>query len=180
MSIYDFEVEDLQGNMVSLKEYEGKTILIVNSATECGLTPQYEGLEPLYEKYKDQGFIILDFPCNQFREQAPGTSQEIANTCKLRFNIQYPIFAKIDVNGENEIPLYTYLKEQKGFQGFDHSKMGIMLRGICKARDKDYKNNPDIKWNFTKFLIDKEGKVVERFEPPIEADKIEKKLKEII
>ena len=180
MSIYDYEVENIKGEMVSLEEYKGKVILIVNSATKCGLTPQYDELGPLYDKYKDDGFVILDFPCNQFKEQAPESNEEIESFCQLKFNIKYPIFAKVDVNGENEIPLYTYLKQEKGFQGFDKSKMGIMLRGICKSMDKDYKNNPDIKWNFTKFLIDRKGNVVERYEPPVEPHKFEDRIVELL
>lgn len=139
-TIYDFTVKDNQGNDVSLDQYKGKVLLIVNTATECGFTPQYEGLEELYKNYKDQGFEILDFPSNQFGGQAPGTDTEIANFCTSRFGTTFDRFAKIDVNGENEDPLYTYLKKAQG---------GLL-------GDK-------IKWNFTKFLVDKEGKVVNRY-----------------
>ncbi len=139
-TIYDFTVKDNQGNDVSLDQYKGKVLLIVNTATECGFTPQYEGLEELYKTYKDQGFEILDFPSNQFGGQAPGTDTEIANFCTSRFGTTFDRFAKIDVNGENEDPLYTYLKKAQG---------GLL-------GDK-------IKWNFTKFLVDKEGKVVNRY-----------------
>ena len=139
-TIYDFTVKDNQGNDVSLDQYKGKVLLIVNTATECGFTPQYEGLEELYKTYKDQGFEILDFPSNQFGGQAPGTNTEIANFCTSRFGTTFDRFAKIDVNGENEDPLYTYLKKVQG---------GLL-------GDK-------IKWNFTKFLVDKEGKVVNRY-----------------
>ena len=139
-TIYDFTVKDNQGNDVSLDQYKGKVLLIVNTATECGFTPQYEGLEELYKTYKDQGFEILDFPSNQFGGQAPGTNTEIANFCTSRFGTTFDRFAKIDVNGQNEDPLYTYLKKVQG---------GLL-------GDK-------IKWNFTKFLVDKEGKVVNRY-----------------
>lgn len=139
-TIYDFTVKDNQGNDVSLDQYKGKVLLIVNTATECGFTPQYGGLEELYKTYKDQGFEILDFPSNQFGGQAPGTDTEIANFCTSRFGTTFDRFAKIDVNGENEDPLYTYLKKAQG---------GLL-------GDK-------IKWNFTKFLVDKEGKVVNRY-----------------
>lgn len=140
MTIYDFVVEDAKGNEVSLSEYKGKVLLVVNTATECGFTPQYKGLEELYEKYKDRGFDILDFPCNQFGNQAPGSGEEIAQFCTGRFGITFKQFAKIEVNGENESPLYTWLKEQKG--------------GLGGAK---------IKWNFTKFLINQEGEVIARF-----------------
>lgn len=134
MKIYDFIVKDSNGNKVSMKEYEGKVLLIINSATGCGLTPQYEGLQKLYDKYKDSGFEILDFPCNQFANQAPGSNEEIHEFCTLRYNTSFPMFSKIDVNGKNEEPLFEYLKEStKSFLG---SK---------------------IKWNFTKFLVDREG-----------------------
>ncbi|WP_262122737.1 glutathione peroxidase [Anaerococcus sp. Marseille-Q5996] len=139
-TIYDFTVKDNKGNDISLDKYKGKVLLIVNTATECGFTPQYQGLEELYKKYKDQGFEILDFPSNQFGGQAPGTDTEIANFCTSRFGTTFDRFAKIDVNGENEDPLYTYLKKSQG---------GLL-------GDK-------IKWNFTKFLVDKEGKVVNRY-----------------
>ena len=135
MSIYDFAVKDKKGNDVSLSEYKGKVLLIVNTATKCGLTPQYDALEALYEKYHDQGFEILDFPCNQFLAQAPGSVEEIDSFCTLRFNTKFPRFGKIKVNGKEADPLYVYLKEQKPGR---------------------------IEWNFAKFLIDREGNVVER------------------
>ena len=135
MSIYDFTVKDKKGNDVSLSEYKGKVLLIVNTATKCGLTPQYDALEALYEKYHDQGFEILDFPCNQFLARAPGSVEEIDSFCTLRFNTKFPRFGKIKVNGKEADPLYVYLKEQKPGR---------------------------IEWNFAKFLIDREGNVVER------------------
>ncbi|MCR5286751.1 MAG: glutathione peroxidase [Saccharofermentans sp.] len=135
MSVYDFTVKDKKGNDVSLSEYKGKVLLIVNTATKCGLTPQYDALEALYEKYHDQGFEILDFPCNQFLAQAPGSVEEIDSFCTLRFNTKFPRFGKIKVNGKEADPLYVYLKEQKPGR---------------------------IEWNFAKFLIDREGNVVER------------------
>ncbi len=165
-SIYDFTVKDNKGNDVSLSQYKGKVVLIVNTATACGFTPQYSELEALYEAYADKGLEILDFPCNQFGAQAPGTDEEIHEFCTLRFNTRFPRFKKIDVNGENELPLYTYLKSQKSFAGFDpaHPLTEILHNMFSKA-DPDYTKKPDVKWNFTKFLIDKDGKVVERFEP---------------
>ena len=151
MSIYDFKVVNNKGEEVSLEQYKGKVLLIVNTATGCGFTPQYKGLEDLYLKYREQGLEILDFPCNQFGHQAPGNDEEIHQFCTLRYNTTFPRFKKIDVNGESEDPLYTYLKsQQKG-------KMGSR-----------------IKWNFTKFLVDKEGNVVGRFAPTVEPEKLEK------
>lgn len=165
-SIYDFTVKDNKGNDISLADYKGKVALIVNTATACGLTPQYSELEALYEAYADKGFVILDFPCNQFGAQAPGTDEEIQEFCTLNFNTKFARFKKIDVNGENEQPLYTYLKSQKGFAGFDPAHpLTNILDGMFSKADPDYAKKPDIKWNFTKFLINQEGKVVERFEP---------------
>lgn len=149
MSIYDFTVKDVKGNEVSLENYKGKVLLIVNTATGCGFTPQYEGLEKLYEEYRDRGFEILDFPCNQFKNQAPGTNEEIQSFCQLNYHTQFQTFAKIEVNGEHESPLYTYLKAQQ--------------KGIGGSK---------IKWNFTKFLVDREGNVVGRFSTQTEPAKI--------
>jgi len=157
MSIYDFEIKDKKGNAVSMSEFKGKVLLIVNTATHCGFTSQYDGLEDLYEKYSSLGFEILDFPCNQFAGQAPEDDGEITAFCSMRYGIKYRQFAKIDVNGKNESPLYTYLKSQKG---------GVMGRKI--------------KWNFTKFLVDKDGNVVDRFAPSTPPEKIEGKIKELL
>ena len=157
MEIYDFIVKDNKGNEVNLGEYKGKVLLIVNTATGCGFTPQYDGLQDLYEKYKEKGFEILDFPCNQFGEQAPGTAEEIQSFCDARFGITFKQFAKIEVNGENEEPLYKYLKSQKS---------GLL--------------NENIKWNFTKFLVDKNGKVVGRFGPAVTPEKIEKSIEGVL
>ena len=175
-SIYDFTVKDDAGKDVSLAEYKGKVLLIVNTATRCGFTPQYKELEALYEKYAKDGFEILDFPCNQFGEQAPGTIQEIHSFCTANFDIQFPQFDKIDVNGENAHPLYTWLKAQKGFGGFDlNDKTGKMIDDMLRRNDADFDKKSDIKWNFTKFLISRDGKVLKRYEPTdkmtdIEAD----------
>ncbi|MBQ0018951.1 MAG: glutathione peroxidase [Bacteroidales bacterium] len=165
-SIYDFTVKDNKGNDVSLAQYKGKVLLVVNTATACGFTPQYAELEALYEAYSDKGLEILDFPCNQFGAQAPGTDEEIQEFCVLNFNTRFPRFKKIEVNGENELPLYTYLKSQKGFAGFDPAHpLTNILHGMFSKVDADYAKKPDVKWNFTKFLIDQEGRVVSRFEP---------------
>lgn len=178
MSIYDYTVKDRKGNDVSIADFKGKVLLVVNTATGCGFTPQYEGLEKLYEKYHEQGLEILDFPCNQFANQAPGTDEEIHEFCTFKYKTQFDQLKKVDVNGENEDPFWTYLKSQKGFEGFDLK--GKVLIPIVKAMDKDYKNNPDIKWNFTKFLVDREGNVVDRFEPTITPEKIEARIKELL
>lgn len=165
MSIYDFSVKTRKGEDVSLSNYKGKVLLIVNTATGCGFTPQYKELQELYTEFKDQGFEILDFPCNQFANQAPGNNEEIHTFCTGRFGITFPQFAKIDVNGEKAIPLYKWLTENTTFNGFGKSPMGFVLSGVVKKSDKDYKNNGNIKWNFTKFLINRDGNIVERFEP---------------
>ena len=157
LNIYDYVVKNDEGKDVSMSEYKGKVLLIVNTATGCGFTPQYEGLEELYKKYQSQGLEILDFPCNQFGEQAPGSIQEIKEFCQLNYDTNFPLFAKIDVNGEKEEPLYTYLKSQQS--------------GLFGSK---------IKWNFTKFLINREGNIVERFAPTITPDKMEKKIVELL
>lgn len=181
MGIYDFNVLKADGETISLSEYENKVILIINSATECGFTPQYDVLQDLYEKYSQEDFIILDFPCNQFGNQAPGTNEEIATFCDTKFGITFPIFSKLDVNGENASPLFEYLKSQKGFNGFDpEHKLTPILEEMLEKANPDYKNQPDIKWNFTKFLIDRSGNVVERFEPTADIYLIEEKLKELL
>ena len=150
MNIYDIFVKSRDGKEVALKDYEGKVLLIVNTATGCGFTPQYTGLQKLYDTYKDKGFEILDFPCNQFANQAPGSDDDIHTFCTGRFGITFPQFAKIDVNGKNEDPLYTYLKSKKG--------------GLFSSR---------IKWNFTKFLVGKDGTIIKRFGPTETPESIE-------
>lgn len=179
MSIYDLKAKNGKGEEVSFEQYKGKVLLIVNTATGCGFTPQYEGLENMYKKYHEKGLEILDFPCNQFGNQAPGTDDEIHEFCTLKYNTTFGQFAKVDVNGENESEVWKYLKSQKGFEGFPGIK-GKVLIPIAKAMDKDYKNNSNIKWNFTKFLVDREGNVVERFEPTVEPKDIEKKVIELL
>ena len=156
-SIYDFTVKDVEGNEVPMSDYRGKVLLIVNTATGCGFTPQYEGLEKLYEKYHDQGFEILDFPCNQFGHQAPGSNEEIVEFCTLNYNTQFKTFAKIDVNGKDESPLYAYLKSQK--------------KGLLGAK---------IKWNFEKFLVDRNGNVVDRFASTTTPEAIDAKIAKLI
>ena len=157
MNVFDFSVKDAQGNDVSLSKYKGKVLMIVNTATGCGFTPQYEGLEKLYKKYHEQGLEILDFPCNQFLNQAPGSDQEIDNFCTLKYDTTFPRFQKCDVNGDNAIPLYKWLK----------------------SRQKGFLTN-SIKWNFTKFLTDREGNVVARYSPVTPPEKMEAEIRELL
>lgn len=166
MSVYDITVKGKQGEDISLSEYKGKVLLIVNTATQCGFTPQYDDLQAIYSKYKDKGLEILDFPSNQFDGQAPESIDEIDKICSLKFGTTFPRFGKIDVNGADESPLYTFLKSKQGFKGFDmnHTIAPILLEILTK-KDPDYAKNPSIKWNFTKFLVDRKGNVVHRFEP---------------
>lgn len=157
MTIYDFTMKLASGEQISLSNYRGKVLLIVNTATGCGFTPQYEGLEKLYGQYHDKGLEILDFPCNQFGHQAPGTDEEIFSFCQLNYSTSFPQFSKIEVNGENEAPLYTYLKKEKG---------GLM--------------GSKIKWNFTKFLVDRHGQVVGRFAPTVTPAQLEEKIRQLL
>lgn len=179
MNIYDFVVKAQDGRDVSLSDYKGKVLLVVNTATGCGFTPQYDPLQDLYDECHDKGLEILDFPCNQFADQAPGTDDEIHTFCTGRFGITFPQFSKIDVNGENAIPLYKWLTENTKFEGFK-GPMALLLGGVVKKMDKDYKNNGKIKWNFTKFLIDRDGIIVARFEPTEDMKKVAAKVKELL
>ena len=164
--IYQFTARDADGRDVSLSEYRGKVLLIVNTATRCGFTPQYTELERLYEALSSEGLEVLDFPCNQFGEQAPGTIQEIRQFCTSTYNTRFPQFDKVEVNGDGQHPLFAYLKQQKGFNGFGKdNQMGDLLDKMLSKADPDYAKKPDIKWNFTKFLVSCDGRVVARFEP---------------
>ncbi|MBR4986170.1 MAG: glutathione peroxidase [Proteobacteria bacterium] len=165
MSFYDYSVLDSQNNEVSMKQFEGKVVIVVNTATGCGFTPHYKDLEDMYEKYHDKGLEIIDVPCNQFAGQTPGTDEEIHEFCTLHYHTQFPQMKKSDVNGDGQLELYKYLKSQKGFEGFGRGPKAFAMAAMLKLRDSDYKNNPDIKWNFTKFVIDRKGDVVGRFEP---------------
>lgn len=179
MSIYDYSVKNRKGDNVSLKDYKGKVLIIVNTATGCGFTPQYDGLEKLYSKYHDKGLEILDFPCNQFGNQAPGTDDEIHEFCSLKYNTSFDQFSKIEVNGKEESPLYTYLKSQMADDIIEGIKNKMSMKAIEKI-SKTAKSKEDIKWNFTKFLIDKRGNVVGRFSPTYKPEDMENKIKEII
>ncbi len=173
MSIYDYSLPTPAGEEVSMKEYEGKVLLIVNTATGCGFTPHYAPIEAMYEKYHDQGFEVIDIPCNQFAGQTPGTDEEIHEFCTLKYNTQFPQMKKSDVNGGNALPLYEYLKSQKGFEGFGKGPAALAMSAMLKKNDKNYKKNPDIKWNFTKFVVDRGGNVVARFEPTAKMEDVE-------
>lgn len=180
-TVYDFSVKDRKGKNVSLKEYANEVLLIVNTATKCGFTPQYEELEKLYEKYHAQGFEVLDFPCNQFGAQAPGTDESIHQFCKLNYGTEFPRFKKVKVNGADAEPLYVFLKEQKTFTGFNpEHELTPVLEEILSKETPDYKETSDIKWNFTKFLINKRGQVIARFEPTESISNIAKQIEELL
>ncbi len=167
-TVYDFTVKDRKGGEVSLSEYQGKVLLIVNTATGCGFTPHYEPLEAMYREMKDQGLEILDFPCNQFANQAPGSEDEIHEFCTLKFGTEFPQFAKIDVNGDNADPLFVYLATEKPFEGFGKGLKNAALSKFSDMNNKTFGDKAYIKWNFTKFLVDREGKVLARFEPTVD------------
>ncbi len=179
MNVYDFTVKAQDGSDVALSQFKGKTLLIVNTATGCGFTPQYTELQEMYEEMHDKGLEILDFPCNQFADQAPGSDEEIHDFCTGRYGITFPQYAKIDVNGENAIPLYKWIVENTKFQGFT-GPMGLILNQAAKRMDKDFKNNNNIKWNFTKILVNKDGEIVERFEPTMNVQKVAAKVRETL
>ena len=167
-TVYDFTVKDRKGNEVSLKAYAGKVLLIVNTATGCGFTPHYEPLEAMYKEYREQGFEILDFPCNQFANQAPGSEDEIHQFCTVKFGADFPQFKKIDVNGDTADPLFAYLATEKPFEGFGKGLKNAALNKFSDMNNKKYGDKAYIRWNFTKFLVDREGKVVARFEPTVD------------
>lgn len=173
MNVYDFTVKDSDDKDVSLSEYKGKVLLIVNTATGCGLTPQYEGLEALYKKYKDKGFEILDFPCNQFLRQAPGTNKEIVDFCQTNYGTTFKTFGKLEVNGDKADPLYKYLKEAAKEELENEETNGFieLLHSL-----KQTFSGTSIKWNFTKFLIDQEGKIVGRFSPTVKPEELDAKI----
>lgn len=181
MKFYDFKANDVTGVSIDMSEYAGKVVLVVNSATECGFTPQYDDLQDMYEMYQDRGLEILDFPCNQFGNQAPGTDEEIVSFCDSRYGITFPHFAKVDVNGENALPLFLYLQQEKGFEGFNpEHPLAAIVESMLERKNPNYRMEPDIKWNFTKFLIDRNGEVVARFEPTEDIKVVEASIKELL
>lgn len=179
MNIYDLKVKKRNGEDFALSSLKGKVSLVVNTATGCGFTPQYEGLEKLYEKYHDQGFEVLDFPCNQFGHQAPGNNDEIHEFCTAKYKTQFDQFAKIDVNGENESQVFTILKEQQPNEEAKGLKNKMAMKAIAKISTTCTKKG-DIVWNFTKFLVDKEGNAVKRYDPTFDPSEIEKDLLELL
>ena len=176
MNVYDFTVTAQDGSQVALKDYAGKVLLIVNTATACGFTPQYKELQEIYDANHEKGLEILDFPCNQFGNQAPGTNDEIHTFCTGRFGITFPQLGKVEVNGPGADPLYQYLTGNTSFAGFDDSDLGRLLDDMMTKADPDYKNSGSIKWNFTKFLISRDGEILERFEPTAPMDKVRAKV----
>ena len=172
MTVYDFSVKDRKGNQVSLNEYAGKVLLVVNTATGCGFTPHYEPLEAMYKEFKDQGFEILDFPCNQFANQAPGSEDEIHTFCTMKFGTEFPQFAKIDVNGESADPLFAYLATEKPFAGFGKGLKNAVLNKFADMNNKQFGDKAYIKWNFTKFLVNRQGRVIARFEPTTDMQEV--------
>lgn len=179
-NVYDFIVKDRAGNEVSLADYKGKVLLIVNTATGCGFTPHYDPLEAMYKELKGQGFEILDFPCNQFAGQAPGSDDEIHEFCTLKFGTEFPQFAKIDVNGDTADPLFAWLAGEKPFEGFGKGLKNAALNKFAKANNKKFGEKTYIGWNFTKFLIDREGNVIARFEPTDDMDDVKQAVKEAL
>lgn len=180
MNIYDYAVLKPNGEELKLADFKGKVILIVNTATGCGFTPQYESLERMYEKYHEKGFEIIDIPCNQFGHQTPGSDEEVHQFCQLHYKTQFAQMKKSDVNGKNELPLYTYLKAQKGFAGFGEHKLSSLLAKMLAKEDKDWDKKSDIKWNFTKFLVSRNGNVVARFEPTADMEELEARISEML
>ena len=178
-TIYQFSALSNKGQEVNFADYKGKVLLIVNTASKCGFTPQYDGLEDLYQKYKERGLVIIGFPCDQFGHQEPGTDEQIEEFCRKNHGVTFPLMSKIEVNGENAHPIYKWLTSQAGFAGFapEHPLSKLLDEMFSKA-DPDYASKPDIKWNFTKFLIDRKGKVVGRFEPTAEPTQLEQPIEE--
>ena len=179
-SIYDFKAESNAGEEVNFADYKGKVLLIVNTASKCGFTPQYDGLEELYKKYNDKGLVVIGFPCDQFVHQEPCSNEDIEAFCRLNYGVTFPLMAKSDVNGENANEVFKWLYSQKPFAGFGDSERGKFMDGMLARNDPDYASNPDIKWNFTKFLVDRKGRVVERFEPVVAPADLESQIQALL
>ncbi len=179
-TIYQFSAESNSGDTVNFSDYKGKVLLIVNTASKCGFTPQYEGLEALYQKYKLGGLVVIGFPCDQFGHQEPGSDEEIGEFCSLNYGVIFPLMAKSDVNGENANEIFKWLYAEKPFAGWGESETGKFMDQMLSRNDPDYASNPDIKWNFTKFLIDRNGKVVARFEPVVTPEEIDGQIAAIL
>ncbi|MCR5014093.1 MAG: glutathione peroxidase [Bacteroidales bacterium] len=179
-TISDFKAIANDGSEVDFAQYKGKVLLIANTASQCGFTPQYDGLERLYETYKDDGLVVIGFPCDQFGHQEPGSNEEIAEFCKLNHGVSFPLMAKIDVNGENAHPIFQWLYAEKPFAGFGDSETGLFMDQMLAKQDSTYASNPDIKWNFTKFLIGRDGNVVARFEPTVTPEAMENEIQKLL
>ena len=179
-TIYQFSAESNSGDPVNFADYKGKVLLVVNTASKCGFTPQYDGMEALYQKYKDQGLVVIGFPCDQFGHQEPGSNEEIEEFCRLNHGVTFPLMAKSDVNGENANEVFKWLYAEKPFAGWGESEMGKAMDGMLSRSDPDYASNPDIKWNFTKFLIDRKGHVVARFEPVVTPEELESEIEALL
>ena len=178
--IYDFKALNNKGAEVDFAQYEGKVLLIVNTASKCGFTPQYDALEELWKKYADKGLQVIGFPCDQFGHQEPGSDEEISEFCRINHGVTFPLMKKIEVNGPDAHPIYKYLKSQKGFQGFGKGMKAKMMELPMKKTDPGYKDSPEIKWNFTKFLISRDGSRIERFAPTIPMETVEKAIEEML
>ena len=179
-TIYDFKAESNTGEEVNFSDYKGKVLLIVNTASKCGFTPQYDGLEELYKKYQDKGLVVIGFPCDQFGHQEPGSNEEIEEFCRLNYGVTFPLMAKSDVNGEDANEVFKWLYSQKPFAGFGDSERGKFMDGMLARNNPEYASNPDIKWNFTKFLVDRKGRVVERFEPVVAPADLESQIQALL
>ena len=179
-TIYGYSAVSNEGETVNFADYKGKVLLVVNTASKCGFTPQYDGLELLYKAYKNKGLVVIGFPCDQFGHQEPGTNEEIAEFCRLNHGVTFPLMDKIEVNGENAHPIFVWLYSEKPFEGFGESDTAKSMDQMLSGRDPEYSSNPDIKWNFTKFLIDRKGHVVARFEPTVTPEEMEARIKELL
>ena len=179
-TIYGFTAESNKGQEVNFADYKGKVLLIVNTASKCGFTPQYDGLEELYKKYEDKGLVVIGFPCDQFGHQEPGSNEEIEEFGRLNYGVTFPLMAKSDVNGENANEIFKWLYSEKPFAGFGDSDRGKAMDNMLSRADADYASNPDIKWNFTKFLVDRKGRVVARFEPVVTPESLEAEVQALL
>ena len=179
-NVYDFKALSNKGEEVDFSTYRGKVLLIANTASKCGFTPQYDGLEALYQKYKDMGLVVIGFPCDQFGHQEPGSNEEIAEFCRINHGVTFPLMDKVDVNGENAVPIFRWLYAEKPFAGFGEGETAQFMDKMLSSKDPEYASNPDIKWNFTKFLVDRKGNVVARFEPTVAPEQMEQQIAELL
>lgn len=181
MSVYSFTTKNIRGKEIQLDQYKDKVLVIVNTASKCGFTPQYSDLQKLYERYRDKGLEILGFPCNQFGEQEPGSNSEVDVFCQLNYGVTFPMFEKVDVRGPQAIPLFQYLTQEAPFEGFDETQPGAkFLQTFLQEKFPAFMTDDSIKWNFTKFLIDREGNVVKRFEPMVQPIDMEKSIEALL